>query len=302
MRPNLTGLLITAFWLVMMTLLARDTLMPRRLGVDAEEIPPRHLTAHWRDLREIMVIRRGPQILGATALTLERAPDRSGHSVTQRLQLDLGFGAQVALRAAASLGPELELEQIWAELDTSAIDMAFRGQVVGDDLLVAVEGPHGQRLLRQPLEKPISLLNAVRPSLLEAVELRPGSSYRVPSTDLFGSLAISDFVIEVRDYDIIETLAGQVATYRVEADFGGVGTTLWVDEMGEVVLQRLWGDIFLERVGALQERQVLTDFPGLLDPTEMPAFDLSGAAEAEPWSETEQSLFSITRFLQEATQ
>jgi hypothetical protein len=305
MRPTLIGILITALWLVMMGLLVRDHLLPTPIGQDAEPFPQQRLAARWRDVHDVMVIRRGDQLLGAVRLNLTRAPNRETHTAVQRLQMRLAPGFEVNLRAIAILDEALDLDRFWVELDTPALDFTVRGQIVheadGEALLFAMTGPQGERVMRRPLAESISLLDAIRPALFDAIDLEPGATYRIPSADLFGSLGVGDYVIEVQDYDIIETLGGQVATFRIAADFNGIRTTSWVDESGQLVRQHVWGDVFIERVSGVRPRDVLAEFPGIFEPITMPEIDLAHATNYTDWQESDIGPLSITRLLWEST-
>ncbi len=288
MRGHVIGLLITALWVVMMSLLVRDHLLPRSVGANAEEITPSRLAERWRDVHDFMLLRQGDQTLGATVLTVERDRETGTHRVTENLQVNL-LTTSARLRGAATLGAQFELDRFWVELQAGPVTISARGQVVGEALTFEINTPTGRRVFTQPLGAATSLLDAIRPSLFETVTLEPGASYRIRGADLFGSFAVADFTIEVLEYDLIETARGTIAAHRVATDFGGVVTTSWVDEMGQLVRQQLWGDVYLERAGRAQIDEA---FPHLLDEVALPAFDLTDAS-ATAWGEADASLFSL---------
>jgi hypothetical protein len=295
MRLQPLSLLITALWLFMMALLARDFLLPRNIGREAKAVTTGQLTDNWRDIHQMLLIRRGDQVLGASVLSVVKERGEEGYHASQRLRLTFGTGgmsATVNLEGVAALSADFELDRFWVHLAATGIDLAARGQVAGSNLLFEVKGPLGARLYTQPLGHSVSLLDALRPTLFENIRLEPGASYRIPGADLFGSFAISDLVVEIEDYDLVETSQGRVPAYRILTQFGGQTTTSWVDESGQLVLQPLWGDIVLERAAP---RTLDVDFRDLLADVSLPAFDLTNEAGAQPWSPSLQGLFSLRR-------
>lgn len=294
MKPNPISLLIAALWIVMMVLLVRDHVLPHPIGQDAENVAPDEMTDRWRNQRRVMMIRRGDTPIGATALMLTRGEKGQNHRVSQRVILNVGL-TQINLQGAALLGPDLELDRFWAQLSSPMMNLSVRGQAVSNELIMAISSPLGERVFRQPIEGEVSVLDAVSTSMFDTIDLVPGNSYRIPTADVFGSMSGGELVIEVQDYELVDTHLGRVPAYRVATQFAGMTSTTWVDESGDVVMQNVWGDIYLDRVGPRE----LENYTGLRDEVRVPEFDLTEieAEEATPWSEQSRSLFSMTQFL-----
>lgn len=296
MRVRPLGLLITVSWLTMMTLLIRDQWLPRPLGADAEPVDPAALTADWENRRDFFIIRRGRETLGAAAVTLEQRREGPGFRASHRLRLALPLGLSLSFDAAASLGPRMELERFCADIAAPGLRAGARGQVRAETMLIEVTGPAGRGTYSQPCPGGVSLLDAVRPRLLEEIRLEPGASLRIPSADLLGGLGVGDLVVEVREYELIETTLGRVPAYEVATDWRGARTSAWVDEDGRILVQQLWGEVVLERVPRPLPGEPFAD---LLNEVPLPGFELA-ADGARPWSAEGQSLLSLPRLAQEA--
>lgn len=296
MRPHWISLLITASWLTMMTLLVRDHMLPRPIAQDAQPVEAAALARRWQDIRECLLVRRGTQVMGANALTVLRDPQTGGHRASERLRLDLGLGVPVTVDGAARLSPDLAIERFWVHLGTAGLGVTAQGEVKGDVLVFELITPMARSVHTQPLGGAggASLLDALQPAMFENLELRPGASYRIRGADLFGTLGVGDLLVEVRDYDLIETSQGSVPAYQVVSEFGGISTTSWVDETGRLVLQRLWGDLILERT---TPQVIERHWPGLLEEVPLPEFTVRAEGAASPWPAALESPFALRRIL-----
>ncbi|MBN1477770.1 hypothetical protein JXA47_13540 [Candidatus Sumerlaeota bacterium] len=295
MPRGLISLLITAAWLAMMALLVHDHLLPHPIGRDAAEVAPPDLADDWVNIHDFMVIQRQGRSLGASVFALERLPDGSGHTVSERLRLDVGM-TDLTLEGAAELDADLQLERLWARLSSPLFRFTLRGQVDGDRLLLVLNGPLGQRHFSQTLGEPITLLDAARPRMFESIELEPGRSYRIPSADLFGQFAVSDLVLEVRDYGLVETHQGSLPAYEIATEYAGVASSVWVDEDGRLIRQPLWGDIVLERSA---KRFLEIHYADLLEPAVVPDFDLTELEGEVTWSDLGSGFLSLRQIAQE---
>jgi hypothetical protein len=298
MTRGLISLLITAAWLAMMALLFHDHLMPHSIGRNAVGITPLDLADDWVNVHDFMVIQQQGRPLGASVFALERLSDGSGHTVSERLRLNIGM-INLTLEGAAELDADLQLERLWAQLRSPLFRLTLRGQVDGERLLLVVDGPLGRSHFAQTLEEPITLLDAARPRMLESIELEPGRSFRIPTADLFGQFAVSDLVLEVRDYGLVETHQGSLPAYEIATEYAGVVTTAWVDEDGRLIRQPLWGDIVLERSA---KRFLEVQYGDLLEPAAVPDFDLTELDGEVTWSDLGPGFLSLRQIAQETVQ
>jgi hypothetical protein len=271
---------ITVFWLVMTTLLIRSHVLPRRGTSDAIDISPDALTEEWRDYEEWMRLTVAGRSDGLCYTAIRRRSDRSGYVACNRIWLDLEvFGGRhtFRLQTVASLDALFRLDRASASLRLDDSEMSFTALCRGRQLLYRWELEGQKKAGRQKLEKPISLLEAVRPLLARHFELKVGNAYRLPVLDSTWSLR--EGVAEVR-VEALERIAlgGKIVdAYRLVTQLGPFTSTTWVSVQGEVLRREFGGAVVMERI---EPKKAVARYAGIDAPADVPAVgvkDFDGA-------------------------
>jgi len=278
---------ITAFWLVMMGLLVRNHVWPRRANLNAVEVSPDVLTEEWRDYEEWMKLTIARHSDGVSYTSIRRRPDKSGYLACNRIWLDLdllGGRHTFRLQTAASLDPSFELERASAEVRLDESQMSFVSLSTGSRFLYRWEYEGQTKSGSQPLERPISLLEAVRPLLARRLELKVGSVYRLPVFDTTWSLREGWVEVKVQTQEQIAIGGKMVEAYRLVMQLGPFVSTTWVTPQGEVLRREFAGNIAMERIEPQKARERFPgiDAPAVIPPVEPRDFAAAEKEEARP--------------------
>jgi len=261
---------ITAFWLVMMGLLLRDHVLPRRGSSDAIDLTPDQLTEEWRDYEEWMKLTIAGKSDGVSYTSIRRRTDRSGFVACNRIWLDLDvFGGRHTFRLemAASLDSLFRLDRAAADLRLDDSRMSFVALSNNIRFYYRWEFEGRTQAGAQKLERPISLLEAVRPLVARRFELEVGRAYRLPVLDSTWSLREGTAEVRVEALDRIALGGRSVEAFRLVTQLGSFSSTTWVSAGGEVLRREFPGAIAMERVDPKTARE---RFEGIDAPAVIP--------------------------------
>ena len=214
-------------WVVAMALLVRRTLeaSPVALGADLSRYGA---SAQWKG-----VYSRGEKIGYLVGQTL---PREDGYELTEDGQLMmtlLGATTAARLHTAAVVDREFQLRSFAFALDPGTGPITVAGRVDGNTLHLTVKTPSGERTETRTLPEPPALaLNLSR--RLAAAGLRPGLHLEVPVFDP-ATLRNAPMTIDVDEREIVRAAGRPVPAFKVRTGFGGIASTSWITDVGEVV-------------------------------------------------------------------
>ncbi|MBM3334848.1 hypothetical protein FJY63_09320 [Candidatus Sumerlaeota bacterium] len=280
---------ITMFWAVMMVLLVRDHIVTRGGSGDAVEVSPSELTSQWQDYEEWMtlIISGKPQGISYTAI--RRSGEPPSYVTLNRIWLDVDvFGRHsFRLETAASLNSTFHLERASANVRLDEAQMDFATLVEGSRLYYRWQYEDRARVGVWRLKKPIALLDAAQPMLFRQLDLKVGSSFRLPVLDSTWSLRQGWAEMRVTALERIAVGRKTTEAYKLAIQLGPFSSTTWVSKKGEVLRRDFPSNISMERADAKAARE---QFPGIDAPAEIPKLepaDFRGSEQAGKGPEEE---------------
>ncbi|MGI8905994.1 MAG: hypothetical protein ACR2IE_05830 [Candidatus Sumerlaeaceae bacterium] len=276
-RPYAVGGVITLAWLVMMaSLLTRHVLPQKRTPLDESAIEdPAVLTHRWRDMREYMLLMYGKAILGAASTVVYRLEGPRVHYVANfRLGATLGFAKlrqTITIKAIGELDSQFELKGFFVDANLATLRLRVRGATRGTELFLDVEKNGHHALSRLQLGRRISLLEAVRPALMQKFVIRPGAVYVLPVADPMFSMQHGQVEIRILDREKLTVSGRDLMGYKVEMRLNDFISYCWVDRHGNTLRRQIVGNLTMERADEVEAKKV----SGVLsEPLELPALDL----------------------------
>jgi hypothetical protein len=260
---------IALFWLGMMGWLVYNHILPRAASGDVEELTPARLAEKWSDTSEYMTIRLGDRSEGVSCTLIEQRRKEGDFIACNRTWLDLDMlGGRHAFRleTVALLNAEFRLNQAVANLRIDDMPMTFKALATPKKLLYRWEFEGQLQVGSQPLDKPISLLEAARPLIGRKMDLKVGKVYRLPVLDSTWSLRQGEAEIRVEAEEDIRVSSSTVHVYRLATQLGPFNSYAWVDLNGRV-WRRTMSTIVMERITS---REASRRFPGIDAPIAAP--------------------------------
>jgi transglutaminase-like putative cysteine protease len=228
---------VLAAWIVTMTVLVKRTYLEASPVSLAADLARYGSSAHWRG-----VYYRGEKI-GFTVSQVTTSADGFELNEDGRLQMSL-FGAVSAarIRTTARVDRGFALRSFEFLLDPGTGPTEVRGVLEGRRLALTVVTPSGTSSETRELEDiPLLTLNLGR--RLANGGLTPGARHQWMLFDP-ATLRNAPVTIEVGKRENIRAATGtdsrlveyvSVPAFRVEMEFGGLRTTSWVTDTGEVL-------------------------------------------------------------------
>ena len=219
--------LVLVAWVVTLGLLVRRTLEASTLALGAD-LSRYGSTAQWKG-----VYSRGEKI---GYLVGQTTPKDDGYELTEDGQLQmtlLGAATAARLRTSAIVDREFQLRSFTFTLDPGTGPISISGRVEGTALHLTIRTPSGERTeTRQLAEPPALSLNLSR--RLAAAGLKPGMHLELPVFDP-ATLRNAPMTIDVDEREIVRAADRPVPAFKVRTSFGGIASTSWVTDVGEVV-------------------------------------------------------------------
>jgi hypothetical protein len=219
--------LVLVAWAVTLGLLVRRTLEASTLALGAD-LSRYGSSAQWKG-----VYSRGEKI---GYLVGQTVPKDGGYELSEDGQLQmtlLGAATAARLHTSAVVDREFRLRSFAFTLDPGTGPIAITGNVVGTTLNLTVKTPTGERTETRTLAEPPALaLNLSR--RLAAAGLRPGLRVETPVFDP-ATLRNATMVVEVDEREVVRAAGRPVPAFRARTTFGGIASTSWITDVGEVV-------------------------------------------------------------------
>jgi transglutaminase-like putative cysteine protease len=184
--------------------------------------------ARWRG-----IYYRGEKIGFSVEQTVE-TPEGYDLEEDGRLQMSLlGATTSAKLRTVAHVDRAFGLRSFSFSLDPGTGPVTIEGTVRGKALDLTLRSPSGVRRETRVLDEP-PLLSLNLPRTLAAGGLAPGKHLEVMIFDP-ATLRNAPMTLDVKGREVVVVASRPVPTYRVESRLGGVASTSFVTEVGEVV-------------------------------------------------------------------
>jgi len=219
--------LVLVAWVAQMGVLARRNLEASSMSLGAD-LARYGASAQWKG-----VYSRGEKIGFLVGQTI---PRDDGYELQEdgRLQMTLlGASTAARLHTSAIVDREFQLRSFTFSLDPGTGAISVRGTVEGKILRVTVESPSGSRTEDRELAEPPALsLNLSR--RLAAAGLVPGRHLEVLVFDP-ATLRNAPMTIDVEQREVVRAANRPVPAFKVRTSFGGIASTSWITDVGEVV-------------------------------------------------------------------
>jgi len=274
----------------MMSLLVRDYVLPHRRAPVGSDVPLSVFTENWSDYQEWMRLAIGERSKGVSYTAIRRRDDGSGYLAWNRVRLDLevlGDRRDFYLETVAVLDDLFRLSQASARMRLDGSEMRFEALVVPGRLFYRWRYEGQTRVGSQPLDSPLSLLEAVRPLAARRLRLKVGRVYRLPVLDSTWSLRQGQAEMRVAALERIRIGGRRLRAYRIEIRLGPFSSTTWVDRKGEVLKRALAGKVVMERIEPDEARKIFPaiDAPPKVAPLKPADFRRGEVKNAPPSSE-----------------
>ncbi|MCX8036952.1 MAG: hypothetical protein N3D11_07870 [Candidatus Sumerlaeia bacterium] len=270
LRTILLPAAITLFWLIMMMLLLRNQVFHQRRGQPID-VTPALLTEQWQDFTEWMKLTIGGQSEGICFTSIRRRNEAGGYLAANRIWIRLGlWGGQYDFRIenTALLDSLFRLQSAQSSVHLAGETMRFAALSDGTRLFYRWQYGDQTRVGLQHLDRPISLLEAVRPLAAQRLDLRVGTVYRLPVLDSTWSLREGVAEIRVEALETLRLDGKAFRAYRLAIQLGPFTSKTWVSPDGEVLRREFAQNIVMERVHPDEARKM---FPGIDAPVIAPA-------------------------------
>jgi hypothetical protein len=247
------GTLMILIWVGLMIHLLLTQVMPQRseAALVANTQEPADLIRQWKDLEEYSVIRNSGKIVGSALSRVTREENRSGFRADFRLGLGLnllGRYRDIIILGAAELNSLFHLNRFHVTFLASPIKVRATGLVSGSDFYVEVDQGIGGEPVRRRivLDRPISLMEAVVPAAIRAMDVRPGAQFAFPVVDPLWSFEHGVVGMRVGDQVTIQLGQKSHLAYPVEVSLRDFRTRLYVSPEGKVLRHQLIGSYTLD--------------------------------------------------------
>jgi len=226
-RP-LRAAAIVLYFAVMMTLLARDYLLPAWRGDSASRVSTSLLADQFIDKDEWMRLRLNNLPIGGMRSATFRTAD--GFGTTAQVFLNSRF-AQGRVTTAASLNERMELRQVRALVEMGNETLELAGMVQGTELLLRLSGSGGVKYHTIAIKDPITMTSAADP-LLSGEEMAAGEDYAVDIYDPLWGMEAGRLRLRLTGLVPYEDGGRIVQARLAEGILGNIQTKFWIGPDG----------------------------------------------------------------------
>jgi hypothetical protein len=249
MKTKIVGALITIFWLTMMVLLVKNTLMSRNMPGSTHRLDPSTLAENWRDYEEWMLIGSAEKPQGASMTEFRRLSEGAGYAMTSRLILPIQLGdfrEALHLAAVVRLNSQFTLSQFRVRMTFFRNSWQLEGLVQEKNLLYKIARNSHQTVNVLRIRKPLTLLEGASSLLTRNFQLEVGKTYRIDAFDPLWMFQKGEVTITVAEWETINIGGRSYGAYRIETQLGNFTTASWVDEQGRTLRRQLTSTIVME--------------------------------------------------------
>jgi len=270
MKFKIISSAIVIFWLVMMFTLVRDRLLSHAAKAVPSEVAPSLLAANWKDYEEWMDIYYKGLPIGAMTTSIRRGNEGQVYYITSRLFMELkvmSFSARVRMALGAELDDAFVLQRFLAKASAGGSDWTMSGLFYKGRLLYRIEGGGRDTVGALELEKPPSLLEAVRSTLGRSLELKVGRVYQIPVYDPIWSSGGGMAEVRVVRMESIVIGEKRYNAFRVETILNKYVSVVWLDNDGCTLMRQILPDVIMKRA---EKDEVITRYKEFAVPVPLP--------------------------------
>ena len=241
---------IVIFWLAMSFTLVKDRILPGLWFSDPDSLSTRALVQNWKDLKELNHIQYLSNQLGVSLMSIERTVDGEFDvNVVVKFSLKILTEIRIDWRSRLVLNEEFQIDRFRAIVDARGQSWDISGFATAENLYYKIKNNELETYGLMPLESPLSLREAVAPTLFKFQRLRVGDVFSIPVFDPLWNMDRGEMTLEVVSEEEVNMSDGNsLLAFRVETELGNIKNTLWIDEDGQVLKRRLMGDLIMERI------------------------------------------------------
>jgi transglutaminase-like putative cysteine protease len=244
--------LVVLTWVVCMTVLVHRSYFVASAANLATDLARYGTAAQWRG-----IYYRGEKIGFTVSQTI---PTDEGFELQEdgRLEMTLlGASSPVAIRTTARVDRSFSLRSFDFSLDPGTGAVGVSGTVDGSSLTLSItSGGRTRSEVRTLSEPPALMLSLARH--LASVGLREGARHEWTMFDP-ATMRNAPVRVEVRRRELVRVNDRPLPAFRVDLAFGGLQTTSWVTDTGEVVREE--SPLGLLTIAETQERAMAKAVP-----------------------------------------
>ena len=281
MKSKIISVIIVGFWLVMMFTLVKDHILM------SANMEPVNLTTEWRDQEEWMQLFYKGLPIGAIHTSIIRETPDSGYILRTRLLVRinlLGLKNDIQLVAGAIMDKAFILQKFLAQFNMNEKKWTVKGLVDEKTLYYMIDDGTGKIVSAAELQRPPSMLEAVRSTIGKNISLEVGKVYKIPAFDPIWGGGGGIIRVKVAAKEKISPSVNEtpVEAYRIETTFNNMTTVSWVNESGETLMRQIFPDLFMRNAEPDAIKKKYDDFAEPIPtPGPMNLEDFSGELSGE---------------------
>ncbi len=234
MTRHLSTLLILAFFLLMMSLLTKDHILPMLEYGDSAVVSGAQLAESWGGTDEWMTLSFNGKQIGGMRQAVTKLPD--GFAATGKTLIRAGFVGGT-LETAATMNERLELQQVRLVLRLgNGQEIELAGMVERLTLYLRLKSGTGVRYTQIPLRQ-VPTLNISSDALFAGRMMQKGESYLMDVYDPLWGMQAGKMRVSLVGTEEIETEQGVVEVKVAEAKMQNIRMRIWLDDV-EMPLRR----------------------------------------------------------------
>lgn len=223
------GLLFTALLLVRTGTVSRPK--PPAPAADMDPAGPLEATERW------MAIFQGDRKIGVSHSRLDPMAGgyRLSEEVTMRINT-MGLVQDLVLNSSGWLNPDLSLQRFRFTMHSGLFAFEAQGQVEDGHLTGRIQSGTDAQPFRVPLGAPPYLPAGIFPALVRA-GLAPGERRVFPIFDP-STMSREEVTLTLQGRETISLAEGDIEAWKVALSFKGVSQEAWLDEKGQVLMEK----------------------------------------------------------------
>ena len=249
----LSGLICGVTFLALLLVRTGVITFQKKTGTAANVVPVGSLAASDR----WMNIYQGDRKIGMTHSRL--IPTEDGYQMTEKVTMrinTMGLVQDLVIDSGAWLHPDLTLDRFTFTMHSGLFTFTARGQVEESRLICRIQSGGDERQIRVDLEAPPYFPAGIFPAVVKA-GLAAGEQRVYPIFDP-STMAQEDITLTVQGRERISLGGKEVDALKVLLTFKGVSQEAWLDDRGQVLMEK--GLLGIRQVKVSRE-EALADLP-----------------------------------------
>ncbi len=229
---NISGVLIIAFWIAMLSLLVKKQYLPQDSlpGIEESQTEPGKARQTWKE-----IFLKGKKV-GYSINTINQF--EKDYYIQDELYLKLnlmGFEKGLYTITQSSVDSNFRLKNFYFKINSGVINYSIFGKVEGNTLKIK-NGTGRQAKTTELKLTEIPMISSGIDQLFRKITLTPGDSHRLSFFDP-STMTQKEAIFNVRAREKIRINYMEYDTWRVESEMWGNKLTFWVDMNGGDILK-----------------------------------------------------------------